>query len=150
MPTAIERFFQSYVDAFNRSLGERVDVEGIRAHFSPCFVAAGPRGVNCGQNDEAFVETLQQGYAFYTSIGTKAMAVLGISSTPVDDGHQMAKVAYRATYEKPSGETVEIDFAVTYLLAARGETFEIFAFVAGDEMALYREHGLVPEASTGA
>jgi hypothetical protein len=142
--STVDRFFQRYVEAFNRSLGESVDIAGIRAHFSPCFVAAGPNGVQCGQNDDSFAETLQIGYAFYTSIGTRAMALRGVTTTPIDATHQMAKVDYRATYEKPSGERIEIDFDVTYMLAARGDTFEIFAFVAGDEMALYRKHGLVP------
>jgi hypothetical protein len=145
MASAVERFFQGYVEAFNRSLGDSVDVAGIRAHFSPCFVAAGPNVVQCGQNDDAFADTLQQGYAFYTKIGTKAMALRGVSSTPIDDAHQMVKVDYRASYEKRGGETVDLDFAVTYMLAARGDTFEIFAFVAGDEMALYRKHGLLPD-----
>jgi hypothetical protein len=147
MSAAVDRFFQSYVDAFNRSLGERVDVEGIRSHFSDCFVAAGPQGVKCGDNTEEFAETLRQGYAFYTAIGTRAMALRGVTATPIDDLHQMATVDYRATYEKPSGETVEIDFAVTYFLESRDESFKIFGFVAGDEMALYREHGLLPDAS---
>lgn len=145
MPTSVERFFAGYVEAFNRSLGASVDVAGIRSHFSPCFVAAGPNGVRCGQNDDSFADTLQQGYAFYTAIGTKAMALRGISTTPIDDAHQMAKVDYRATYEKRSGETVNLDFSVTYMLATRDDMFEIFAFVAGDEMALYRKHGLLPD-----
>jgi hypothetical protein len=145
MALAVEQFFQGYVEAFNRSLGASVDVAGIRSHFSPCFVGAGPNGVQCGQNDDAFADTLQQGYAFYTKIGTKAMTLRGVSSTPIDDAHQMAKVDYRASYEKHSGETVDLDFAVTYMLTTRGDTFEIFAFVAGDEMALYRKHGLLPD-----
>jgi len=145
MPLAVERFFQGYVEAFNRSLGERVDSDGIRAHFSSCFVAAGPQGISCGQNDDSFSETLEQGYVFYKGIGTKAMAVLGVATIPIDDRHQMANVTYRATYEKVDGETLELDFSVTYMLAAREETFEIFAFVAGDEMAHYRKHGLVPD-----
>jgi hypothetical protein len=95
--TAISRFFQGYVEAFNRSLGGVVDIEGIRSHFSPCFVAAGPQGVKCGQNDDAFAETLRQWYAFYAAIGTKAMTVRGIATTPIGDGHQMAKVEYRVT-----------------------------------------------------
>jgi hypothetical protein len=143
----VERFFAGYVDAFNRSLGDDVDTDAIMAHFSHCFVGAGPQGVHCGQNDDTFVETLHQGYDFYRSIGTKAMTVRGIAATPIDAAHQMATVDYRATYEKPDGEVTDIDFAVTYMLAARGDTFEIFAFVAGDEMALYRKHGLVPEAT---
>ena len=144
MPITVAGFFQGYVDAFNRSLGGEVDVAGIRAHFSDCFVGAGPRGVQCGQNDDSFTEALHQGYAFYKDIGTKAMAVRGVTTTPIDETHQMARVAYRATYAKPSGEDVAIDFTVTYLLASRGESYEIFAFIAGDEMALYREHGLLP------
>lgn len=119
MADRVERFFQGCIDAFNRSLGESGDVSAIRAHFSPCFVAAGPRGVNCGQNDDSFVEMLQQGYAFYTALGTKAMTLRGNRTTPIDDGRLLAGVDYRATYE-------------------------IFAYVAGDEVALYRKHGLVP------
>jgi hypothetical protein len=147
MSAAVDRFFRGYVEAFNRSLEESVDVAGIRAHFSPCFVAAGPNGVQCGHNDDAFAETLQKGYAFYKSIGTKAMAVRGVTTTPIDEIHHMAKVDFRASYEKADGEKIDIDFAVTYMLAARGESFEIFAFVAGDEMALYRKHGLVADST---
>ena len=145
MTAAVESFFQGYIDAFNRSLGDEVDVEGIRAHFSDCFVGAGPDGVKCGENNDDFADTLRQGYAFYRSIGTRAMAVRSVTTTPIDETHQMAKVAYRAAYEKPTGEIVDIDFAVTYFLASPNETrpFTIFGFVAGDEMALYRRHGLL-------
>ena len=139
----VDRFFQGYAEAFNRSLGDRGAIEAIQAHYTDCFVGAGPHGERCGQNDEAFANTLRQGYDFYTSIGTKAMAVRGITLTPIDELHQMAAVAFRATYEKPSGETVEIDFTVTYFLASQDATFKIFGFVSGDEMAAYRQHGLI-------
>jgi hypothetical protein len=56
----------------------------------------------------------------------------------------MAKVDFRASYEKTTGERLDIDFPISYLLAAWGDSFEIFAYVAGDEMAAYREHGLIP------
>jgi hypothetical protein len=140
----IDEFFAGYVDAFNRSLGDAVDTEGIQRHFSSCFVGAGPQGVQCGQNDEQFAEILQQGYAFYRQVGTRGMAVRGVSVTPIDDAHWLARVAYRAHYVKPDGEPLDLDFEVSYLLAARDETYEIFAFVAGDERTLYEEHGLLP------
>ena len=146
----IAAFFAGYVDAFNRSLGETVDTEGIQRHFSACFVGAGPQGVQCGQNDEQFVEMLQQGYAFYRQVGTSAMAVRDVTTIPIDDAHWLARVAYRAHYLKPGGEPLELDFEVSYMLAERGDTYEIFAFVTGDEMALYREHGLLPEAEADA
>jgi hypothetical protein len=146
IPMTIDEFFAGYVDVFNRSLGDAVDTEGIRRHFSSCFVGAGPQGVHCGQNDEHFTEMLKQGYAFYRSIETRAMAVREVTTIPIDATHALARVAYTAHYVKPRGEPVAIDFEVSYVLAARGESYEIFAFVTGDEMALYQKHGLVPDA----
>ena len=102
--------------------------------------------MQCGQNDEQFAEMLQQGFAFYRQVGTRAMEVRDVTTTPIDDAHLLARVAYRAHYLKPGGEPLDLDFEVSYMLAERGETYEIFAFVTGDEMALYREHGLLPEA----
>jgi hypothetical protein len=143
VPASVEAFFDAYVESFNRSLGSEVDVDGIRAYFSDCFIGAGPAGVRCGENNTDFADVLVQGYAFYRSIGTRTMAARAITTTPIDETHQMARVDYRATYDKPSGETVAINFAVTYFLAAQGQTFTIFGFVAGDEMALFRQHGLL-------
>jgi len=142
----IADFFAGYVDAFNRSLAETVDTEGIQRHFSSCFVGAGPQGVQCGQNDEQFTEMLQQGYAFYRQVGTKSMSVRNVTTTPIDDAHWLARVAYRAHYVKPGGEPLDLDFEVSYMLAEREEAYEIFAFVTGDEMALYREHGLLRDS----
>jgi hypothetical protein len=146
VPASVDAFFAAYVEAFNRSLGSEVDVDGIRAYFSGCFIGAGPDGVRCGDNTTDFAEILVQGYAFYRSIGTRSMAVRAITTTPIDETHQLARVDYRATYDKASGEMVTIDFAVTYFLAAQEQTFTIFGFVAGDEMALFRQHGLLGDA----
>ena len=140
----IDEFFAGYVAAFNRSLGEQVDAEEIRRHFSPCFVGAGPLGIQCGQNDASFTEALEQGYAFYRKIGMRAMVVRGITTIPIDDAHTLARVAYRASYEKSGGEALDLDFEVSYMLAMQAETYEVFAFVVGDERALYEQHGLLP------
>jgi hypothetical protein len=141
-----DAFFAAYVASFNRSLGSEVDVDGMRAYFSECFIGAGPDGVRCGENNTDFGDVLVQGYAFYRSIGTRRMVVRAITTTPIDETHQMARVDYRATYATPSGEMVTIDFAVTDFLTARDQTFTIFGFVAGDERALFRQHGLLGDA----
>lgn len=142
--TGLRSIFRAYADAYNRSLGDSVDVEGIRASFADCFVAAGPDVVNCGRNDDSFVATLQQGYAFYRSIGTKHIDVRRLVPIAIDDRHHMVKVFYTASYEKAgTGEPMAIEFDVTYLLQTRDGASKIFAFVAGDEMGLYRRYGLV-------
>jgi hypothetical protein len=142
MQPDFDHFFRAYADAYNRSLGERVDCDAIMASFADCFVAAGSGGVNCGKNDDSFRATLEQGYAFYKSIGTRCMAVRGVTVTPIDDRHHMAKVSYRADYEK-DGKEIKIDFDVTYLLQTRDGIPRIFAFIAGDEIGAYRKHGLI-------
>lgn len=139
----LDSFFRAYADAFNRGLTHTPDTAAIRAVYTDCFLGAGPQGVNCGKNDESFAATLQEGYAFYRSIGTKRMSVRGVAVTPIDDAHHLAKVFWSADYEKKDGEALSLDFDVSYLTQTRDGATKIFAFVAGDEMALYREKGLV-------
>ncbi|AKT36765.1 hypothetical protein [Chondromyces crocatus] len=150
MPADIRQFFEGYVDAFNRSLAGPVDSDGIRRHFAERFLAAGPGTVDAGNNDQSFVETLEKGYGFYRSIGTRQMRLKDVSVVPIDDAHQLVRVFYSADYERKNsvGEApsiVTIDFDVTYVLQSREAGPLIVAFIAGDEMGLYRKHGLVPE-----
>lgn len=145
MEPDVEGFFENYAAAYNRSLGDRVDVDAIRACFTDSFIGAGPQGVVTGNNDDTFTETLRKGYEFYKSIGTTHMAVRSVSSQKIDAQHLMATVSYRATYDK-DGKAITIDFPVTYLLQHREAQLRIFAFIAGDEMELYRKYGLVSES----
>ena len=55
----------------------------------------------------------------------------------------MVRPFFRADYRKKDGSQVSIEFDVAYMLQRRVGGPKIFAFVAGDEMALYREYGLV-------
>lgn len=142
MQADFQAFFESYVAAYNRSLGDDVDAAAIRNHFAESFIGAGPQGVMAGNNDETFTQTLKKGYAFYRAIGTKEMALDGLEVSEPEPQHFVVKIAYRATYEK-KGKTTVIPFSVTYIVQERDSELRIFAFMAGDEMALYREHGLV-------
>lgn len=69
-----EAFFREYAAACERSLGEHVDVAGIRSFFAEAFISAGVNGkVAPGLNDESFDDMLRKGYAFYKAIGTASM-----------------------------------------------------------------------------
>jgi hypothetical protein len=141
-----EALFRDYVAAYNRSLGDTVDVKAFRAFFAESFIGAGANGqVSVGRNDESFAKTLQQGYAFYKAIGTRRMEIDLVHAEPLHEGHDKVIVSYRAHYKKKDGSRLEIPFQLVYLLQRREGGPKIFGFVAGDEMALYREHGLVDE-----
>ena len=87
---------------------------------------------------------LREAYGFYVQMGTQAMTIRGIDVTEVDALHHLVKVQWRSLNRKTTGEEVIIDFDVTYLTQTRaGEQPKIFAFISGDEMAAFREHGLL-------
>jgi hypothetical protein len=141
------QWFRDYAAACERSLGDRVDVAALRGCFAEGFVAASIQGpVQAGLNDEAFERTLRAAQAFYRAIGTRSMSVERVEVTPLCLNHDRVRVFYRAGYRKPDGAPLTIRFDVVYLLQRRGEGPKIYAFIAGDEMALFRQHGLVDEA----
>jgi hypothetical protein len=123
------------------------DVEATAGAFAACFVGAGPAGVRCGHNDAAFRELLPKANAFYRSVGTKGMTILGVEKTPLDGLHTVVKVHWRADYARPTGEAVGIEFDVFYLVQTRDEGPKIFAYVTGDEQQARRDHGLLPDGA---
>ncbi len=139
-----EKVFRDYVALFNSAITGEVDAGGIRASYAEYFVSAGAGGaVRGGANDAEYAEVLKQGAGFYRAIGLQGMKLLKVESAPIDVEHDMVRPFFRADYRKKDGSEVSIEFDVVYMLQRRAEGPKIFAFVAGDEMALYREHGLV-------
>ena len=138
-------WFRAYAEAYTRSLGGDVEVETIRSFFAETVLALGVDGTlnPASTTDKAFADMLVQMYAFYRAIGTRRMSVDRVDASPLYDNHDRVRVFYRAEYEKPDGGAVTIPFDLVYLVQRRKAGPAIFAFIAGDEMAEYRRHGLV-------
>ena len=138
-------FFDDYVQTFNKVLAGNGDVGSIRHCYAENFISASAnQSVEAGRNDDHYGNALRDGTEFYRRIGTKRLNVRRVEPQPIDDGHDMVRVLMSSDYVK-SGADISIDFDVTYLLQRRENGPKIFAYVSGDEMALYREHGLVDE-----
>lgn len=141
-----EAFFTDYVGVFNRSMTGGVDADAIRASYAEYFVSASVGGkVQGGANDETYADILRQGACFYRSIGLQGMRLIKVEVTEIDTGHDIVRPYFHADYKKKDGEALPIEFDVVYMLQRREGGPKIFAFVAGDEMAIYREHGLVDD-----
>jgi hypothetical protein len=138
-----EAFFSNYVACYNRALSGNLDVKSIRSFFAKKFLAAGPADVKTGKNGFLFSLVLRKGYDFYRKIGTKNLRVKRLTVTVIDYFHDMVKVQYNAIYNKKSGEKVSMDFEVTYFIQHPNQKPQIFGFVAGDEMKMYQEAGLI-------
>ena len=143
MRKQIEAFLRDYVRHYNLALSGNPNYDAIIDCFTPCFIGAGPTGVECGRTGDEFRKTLEQAFAFYRQIGAKSMDISRVTTTEIDNGHAMAKVDYRAEYAKPNGGQVAIEFSVAYLLQMITSDIKIFAFIAGDEMDAYKQAGLI-------
>lgn len=139
-------FFERYVDVFNQVLDGHAPAEQVRASYAEHFVSASAGGmVQGGANDERYAQVLRDGAEFHRLIGTQRMHLRGVEAMPIDEQHDLVRVRMRSDHEQRDGQPLGLDFVVTYLLQRRDGGPKIFAFIAGDEMALYREHGLVDE-----
>lgn len=139
----IRRFFERYESFFEQSLLGDVDGDQIAALYASEFIAASPGGVMTGKNDESLRLVMAQGYDRYRAIGTKAMRIRDIRLSPIDEFHCVAHVAWTATYAREDLPETSIDFDVHYLLQELDGAPKIFGWIAGDEQALLRKHGVV-------
>jgi len=144
-------FFHRHADTFSRILTGELDATRLGDSYAESFVAASANGiVQAGHHDERFSEALRDSTEFYRRIGTRRMQVRGVQPQALDDEHDQVRVAFRTDHRRPDGHELGLEFEVTYLLQRREGGPRIFAFVTGDEMALYRAHGLVDDAGRPA
>lgn len=143
MEPSVRKFFARYESVFNRSLAGDADPEEAAALYASAFIAASPAGVTAGKNDAQLRQAMAQGYARYQAMGTKAMRIRDVRTSPIDDRHFVAHVAWTATYARKDQEDVEIDFDVHYLVRTLDGGPKVFGWVSGDEEALLRRHGIV-------
>jgi hypothetical protein len=141
-----KEFFAAYESRMNRALADptEIDIEETAAAFADSFVESSPVGVICGANGDEFRAMIPKGYEFYRSIGTTSMTIRTIDTTRLDEYHLVAKVHWRACYEKKDGAGETIDFDVIYLLRMPDGEPKIFAYITGDEQKVLKEHGLIP------
>lgn len=140
----IRDLFDRYARFFERSLAGDIDMDEVASLYASDFIAASPAGVMTGKNDDGFRQVMAQGYAHYRAIGTKAMRVRGVRLSPIDEHHGVAHVAWTATYAREDLAEVAIDFEVHYLVQQLGDGGpKVFGWVAGDEQAVLKEHGIV-------
>ena len=140
----IDYFFNEYCNNFNRALNENhADIEQTAKLFADCFIAANPAGVNCGKNDETFRNAMQQGYAFYKSIGITSMEITAKEISPLDEFHTMTKVFWKSGFTRKDGTRGEVAFTNIYFTQTRENQHKVFAYITGDETAALKENGLI-------
>ena len=142
----VETFFKRYVATYARALADKPGVaEAVSDAFADYFVESGPAGVYGGKNGLVFRFMAKRGYARYRKIGVQSMEISRLDVTPLKDGrHAMAQVAWDSrTVRKTDGRLVRIVFEHTYFLTLVSGKPRIFAYIATDEQAILKRHGLI-------
>ncbi|MFZ5676812.1 MAG: nuclear transport factor 2 family protein [Pseudomonadota bacterium] len=150
MEDAVRQLFERYERLFNHALRGDMDAQALASLYATDFIAASPAGVHSGKNDARLKEVMAQGYDRYRAIGTKEMRIRHIGTSPIDELHAIAHVAWTATYARRGGPDVTIDFDVHYLVQILGGEAKVFGWVSGDEEALLKEHGIVQDSAGAA
>ena len=108
-------------------------------------MGAGPTGVMCGSNDQAFRTAISQRKEFFQQIGFKAAKVLDVVETPIDELYTMAKVHWQMAFEKDPGNLLEFRFFITYFLFDPGSGPKVVFYIShDDEQQVMKEAGLIP------
>lgn len=142
MEAQVRKLFERYEQLFQKSLAGDADMDEVASVYASAFIAASPAGVMVGKNDDQLKQAMEQGYAHYRAIGTKAMRKRHVRISPMDEHHCVAHVAWTATYARQGRPDVTIDFDVHYLVQKLGGEPKIFGWVSGDEQEVLREHGI--------
>ncbi|MEI2807839.1 nuclear transport factor 2 family protein [Albidovulum sp.] len=143
METEVRALFDRYERVVRDALAGRIDKEETAALYAAEVIAASPAGVRSGRNDETFRQVLAQGYEHYRAIGTREMRIRALRITPIDAHHCLAHVAWRALYARDDLPETAVDFDVHYLVQVLDGAARVFGWVAGDEEAALRQHGVV-------
>jgi hypothetical protein len=140
---SVNWLFERYRDFFCKAIKGEADMDALVSSYASAFIAASPAGVMTGQNDDQLKQTMQQGFEHYRQIGTKDMRIRNVRISPVDEHHCVAHVAWTAIYTRKDQPDVAIDFEVHYLIQKLQEEPKIFGWIAGDEQAVLKQHGVI-------
>jgi len=145
MRKKVEAFFKRYAATYARALAGRPGVEqAVLDAYAGYFVESSPAGVHGGKNGIVFRLMVKRGFARYRKIGVESMEVSALEVTPLDPLHAMARVTWDSrTRRRSDGHIVRIVFTHHYFLTLTDRKARIFAYVATDEQAIMKKHGLL-------
>ncbi|TPI23255.1 MULTISPECIES: nuclear transport factor 2 family protein [unclassified Mesorhizobium] len=139
----VQKFFKTYEKVYNDAIAGNVDMDDFGAMYSTGFVSVTPAGVMVGENGKKFQDTMRKGFEAYRAMGSKTMTCKDVSVTAIDQGRCVAKVEWSGEYERKDKRLVTIDFEVDYLVERREGSLKVFGWIAGDEQAEFKKHGLL-------
>jgi hypothetical protein len=139
----VQKFFKTYEKIYNDAIAGHADLDDVGDMYSTGFVSVTPAAVMVGENGQQLKDIMKKGFDAYRAIGSRRMTCVDVSVMPIDQDHCVAEVNWSGDYERKDGSPVTIDFAINYLVEQRDGDLKVFGWIAGDEQAEFRKHGLM-------
>lgn len=142
MERAVAGLFARYEHLVAEILAGRAGAGEFAPLYTDDVLGASPQGVAAGKARD-FLGALAQGFERYRALGTRRMQVTGLRVVPIDAEHCLAHVGWSALYERDDLPPTTIAFEVHYLVRLHEGEARVFGWIAGDEEASLRKHGVM-------
>jgi hypothetical protein len=135
---SLRSFFDQYAQATNE-----MKAATIAGFYADNFIAAGPKGNMVFQNDEKFLQWLDQLKAFNQQTGMGQMRIVHFQESPVSGDYQMVIIEWGVTFRKTGDEL--ITFSISYFVDITSQMPRIIMYIShvDQEERLYARKGIV-------
>lgn len=134
---SLRSFFDQYAQATNE-----MKATTIAGFYADNFIAAGPKGNMVFQNDEKFLQWLNQLKEFNQQTGMGKMQIVHFQENPVSEHYRMVIIEWGVYFRKTGDEL--ITFNISYFVDVTGKMPRIIMYISHvDQEDYMREKGLL-------
>lgn len=134
---SLRSFFDQYAQATNE-----MKASTVAGFYADNFIAAGPKGNRVFQNDDKFLQWLNQLKEFNQQTGMGKMRVVRFQESPISGHYQMVTIEWGLTFQKTGDEL--ITFNISYFVDVTGRMPRIIMYISHvDQEDYMREKGLL-------
>lgn len=129
---SLRSFFDQYAQATSQ-----MKASTIAGFYADNFIAAGPKGNMVFQNDEKFLQWLNQLKEFNERSGMGSMRIVKFEESPVSGHYQMVTIEWGVTFRKTGAEL--ITFSISYFVDVTGKMPRIIMYISHVDQEDYME-----------
>jgi hypothetical protein len=134
---SLRAFFDQYAGA-----NHQMNASTVAAFYADNFIAAGPKGNMAFQNDEKFLQWLNQLKDFNQQTGMSNMHIVQFQESAISENYRMVNIEWGVTFPK-TGEEL-ITFNISYFVDVTKQMPRIIMYISHvDQEDYMREKGLL-------
>jgi hypothetical protein len=136
---SLRPFFEQYAQA-----SHDMKASTIAGFYADNFIAAGPKGNMVFQNDEKFLQWLNQLKELNQQTGMNNLHIVHLEESAISEHYHMVTIKWGVTFRETGDE--RLTFNISYFVDVKGQMPLIIMYISHlDQEDFMREKGLLPE-----